>query len=177
MIARFLGWLIIFLLGTSISLTSLHTHLSTYRAVQQGLTKVPNLGIMGPMRLRKTCSICRAYFDTVQPKAKYCSNKCRRRAEYEPVGHGLSKGTVGAIAELRVSSELLLKNYEVFRALSPNSSCDLAILKNGKLIRVEVRTGYVNETTGNIHYSRHNVRADVVAVVLPDRIIYHGTLP
>jgi len=34
MIPRFLGWLIIFLLGTFISFTSLWTHLATYRALK-----------------------------------------------------------------------------------------------------------------------------------------------
>ena len=43
-----------------------------------------------------------------------------------------SIGTTGAIAELVVATDLLGRGYEVFRALSPSCSGDLAVLKNGE---------------------------------------------
>ena len=64
------------------------------------------------------------------------------------------------------------KGYEVFRACSPSSSCDLAILKNGKLLKIEVRTG--QKVRKAIMYNKENIHADITAVVLynPDEIIY-----
>ena len=53
---------------------------------------------------------------------------------------GLSASTVGAISELAVCSDLLSKGYDVFRSVSPAAPCDLIAHKEGKLIRVEVKT-------------------------------------
>jgi hypothetical protein len=61
---------------------------------------------------------------------------------YKRVTRHLPTGTVGAMAELLAATDLLMKGFEVFRAVSPSASCDLAILKEGKLLKVEVRTGY-----------------------------------
>ena len=177
MIPRFLGWLLIFLLGTTISLTSLHTHLSTYKTFQDSLTKPSNKGSMGPMSYEKNCSVCGEGFTATMPHARYCSKECRQAQWYEPVAHDLSTGTVGALSELRAAADLLSKGYEVFRAMSPSTSCDLVILKDGKLTRVEVKSGRTNKKNGSICYATNNIRADVVAVVLHDRIIYHGILP
>jgi hypothetical protein len=82
-------------------------------------------------------------------------------------GCGLNAGTVGAIGELIVSADLLQKGYEVFRALSPSSSCDLAILtKEKKLIRVEVKTGYRTKMTGRLGCAKpDNARFDILAIV------------
>lgn len=53
---------------------------------------------------------------------------------------GLSIGTTGAIGELRVSVDLLIKGYEVFRAVSHSCSCDLIAIKQSRALRIEVRT-------------------------------------
>ncbi|KKK90232.1 hypothetical protein LCGC14_2725140 [marine sediment metagenome] len=47
MIPRFLSWLIIFLLGTLISLTSLHTHLSTLRSLER-IQEAPKAILQSP---------------------------------------------------------------------------------------------------------------------------------
>ena len=88
---------------------------------------------------------------------------------------GLPTATVGAISELRVAIDLFEKGYEVFRALSPTCSCDLAILNDGKLLRVEVKTAYRN-TKGSTIPPPKGIRADVAALVLPDTIEYQPTL-
>lgn len=56
--------------------------------------------------------------------------------------------------------------------MSPSCSCDLAIMKNKKLYRVEVRSGYILRN-GNISTDR-NHKADVLAVVLhkENKIVY-----
>ena len=84
---------------------------------------------------------------------------------------GLSPSTLGAINELRVCADLLLKGYEVFRSVSPGSSCDLAILKEGKLIRIEVKTAHL-KSNGKLMNPVKKHRADVVALVFPESITY-----
>jgi hypothetical protein len=68
---------------------------------------------------------------------------------------------------------LLLKGFEVFRAVSSACSCDLAILKEGMLKRIEVRTGR-RCTNGKIYWpvKTEVENYDVLAIVLPDEIIY-----
>ena len=129
------------------------------------------------MSYERTCTQCQTKFSSRMPNGKYCSDECRRRANYTLVGHGLSTGTVGAMSELRASTDLMKRGYEVFRALSPSTSCDLAVLKGGKLITVEVRSGRIHEKTNRVTYCETKIRADVVAIVLPDKIIYEGNLP
>ena len=117
-------------------------------------------------------------------KTKYCSTECyRANAHDKYVGFNPFKGktsaTTGAISELRVAVDLLVKGYDVFRALSPNCPCDLAVLKNNKLLRIEVRTAH-KSTTGKLYNNplarddRDNI--DIYAWVLSDEIIYEPEL-
>ena len=107
---------------------------------------------------------------------RYCSNECRdkwnnRRSQY----NGLATATVGAIQELRVAADLLKKGYEVFRALSPSCSCDLLIKKNNRSVGVEVRTAYQRKD-GHLYYTKSKIRAEYLALALPDNIIYKPKL-
>lgn len=91
------------------------------------------------------------------------------------MGTGLASSTTGAVSELTVACDLLKRGYEVFRAVSPSCSCDLAILKDNKLVRVEVRTAQRNQVTGNVLYPNPDRnRFDVLALVLlaDNEIIY-----
>ena len=115
--------------------------------------------------------------DRIRRKSKFCSRSCRddeyfkaRRFVSAYSGSGLSTGTVGAISELVVAADLLTMGYEVFRSLSPACSWDLAVLKDGKLLRIEVRTGYKLDN-GKIAWSRNKGRADHWAVVYDKREI------
>jgi len=98
---------------------------------------------------------------------KFCSRKCSRG--YWAVLYGIDKllpcGTVGAIAELVVATDLLKKGYDVFRALSPHCSCDLAILKNRKLYRIEVRNGY-RLKNGKTCCTNKHINADILALYI-----------
>lgn len=111
---------------------------------------------------------------------KFCSRTCRLK-EYQKtsgiVGFGLPPGTTGTISELRVSCDLLVRGFEVFKALSPHCSCDLAVIYNKKLFRIEVRSGYRNKRTGTVLTNRSDpLKFDIFAIVLRDEIIYEPPL-
>ena len=116
--------------------------------------------------------------------SKYCSNICRKDAEYkarcptyEP--SKVSSGVIGAMHELLVSADLMRRGYEVFRALSPACSCDLVILKEGRLLRVEVRTAQ-KSISGKLSWtnSKKDIgRSDMLALVVEGRdIVYLPSL-
>lgn len=97
---------------------------------------------------------------------KFCSTDCYKlKVGAKSPFNGISTGTVGAIAELVVSADLMKRGYEVYRALSQSSSCDLLALKNGILTKIEVKTGYTNGATGSLSFPKGKMRADIFAVV------------
>lgn len=115
--------------------------------------------------------------------ALYCSDNCRRelfKKLYKtgnPRPQNTSTGTTGVVSELRVAIDLLYRGYNVFRALSPNGPCDLAILKEDKLLKVEVKTAYYSPHGGSIHMPKPRTKDyDVLASVLHDKIIYEPSL-
>jgi len=74
----------------------------------------------------------------------------------------------GAIAELEVCAKLLRKGFEVYRSVSPASSCDLIAFnkKKNELFRVEVRTGKIRKD-GEITYPTSNCdKYDIMAVFI-----------
>lgn len=80
----------------------------------------------------------------------------------------ISSGTVGAISEMAVAIFLMSRGYSVFRALSPACLCDLIAIKEDKITRVEVRTGYEDEK-GKITYpsgTKDKGRQDFFAIYL-----------
>ena len=110
--------------------------------------------------------------------SKFCSRTCKasygRRRYREQNPHSmLPSATVGAIHELVVAVDLLRRGYNVFRALSPACPCDLAVLQNGKLVRVEVTTGH-RSPQGTIRYPPKNEKKfDVLAIVSFDGTILY----
>jgi hypothetical protein len=102
----------------------------------------------------------------------YCSTGCRARgnaASAPTSGLDLSTGSVGALAELIVASDLLRRGYDVFRALSASCSCDLMIVARDERLRVEVRSTTTYRPTGNasVPFSAKDLeRSDVFAVVV-----------
>ena len=91
----------------------------------------------------------------------------------------MSPGTVGAINELKVGEDLLVKGYDVFRALSPTCSCDLVALKNKRLLRVEVKTARYSAGGLIMTGSYKKEKSDILASVLwkDNIIIYNPKLP
>lgn len=134
----------------------------------------------------RLCIQCGKPYEPQKFNQKYCSYECRtlsskiKYKEFNPdTLKGKTSATTGAISELRVAVDLLAKGYDVFRALSPNCPCDLAILKENKLLRVEVRTAFISITskiykTKSQRDDKNNI--DVYAWVLPDKITYEPEL-
>jgi hypothetical protein len=125
----------------------------------------------------KTCPTCKKDFKGVHNQV-YCSKKCG--SYYRgPAYPGLSNNSAGAVSELRVCADLLIKGYEVFRAVSPSSSCDVLALKGGKTSRIEVRTSTVMKN-GTIAFSKSSKdagRSDHYAAVGENKIHYFPPLP
>lgn len=103
----------------------------------------------------------------------FCNAVCRRalvaaRYRERNLRYGIqrSTSTVGAISELTVSTDLLRRGFDVFRALSPAGPCDLVVLRGDRLLRIEVRTGS-RAASGRITWGKRATdRADHYAVVL-----------
>lgn len=100
------------------------------------------------------CKICGQPFQSVQPTTLTCSKFCNATRLNQITGRqgykNIESGTVGAISEMLVASDLMKKGYSVFRSLSPSCYCDLIATKNSKLYKVEVKTGYISVNTGKI---------------------------
>lgn len=78
----------------------------------------------------------------------------------------LAPSTIGALSELHVVNDLLIRGFYVFRAVSPSCVCDLvAVHKSGECFRVEVKTG-TTDASGKIRHSvaMHN-NFDWMAIV------------
>lgn len=126
------------------------------------------------------CNSSRAVRETSEyPKSKPWLNTERKTVACNKLKLDVSIGTLGAISELRVAADLMTRpGVSVFRALSPNSPCDLVLMKDANyLVRVEVTTGRYGEN-GKIYCTdkRPGYRAkySLLAIVLPDRIVYKG---
>lgn len=114
-----------------------------------------------------TCLICGNSFIEIIKDQKYCSKPCRIKSNKQDNGwdNTITTGTKGAIGEMFVCNDLLLRGYHVFRAISPSCVCDLVAIKQNKILRVEVTNGY--QYQGKLRYPKHEEdRYDIMAVVL-----------
>lgn len=108
--------------------------------------------------------------------AIYCSSDCRQSATKKRY-HSLNPQTTltptasGAVSEYKVIIDLLHRGFEVFRSVEPGATCDLAILQNGKLLRVEVKT-LKYSYSGKPYSPNKPIKADILASVMPDKIYY-----
>jgi endogenous inhibitor of DNA gyrase (YacG/DUF329 family) len=121
------------------------------------------------------CKLCGKEKRTWHKHMRYCSAKCRNADMVAPaVAHpGISAGSRGAIGELAVSIDLMKKGFEVFRNVSPHGDCDLIIMKNGSVARVEVRSASKNAKTGKVYTpTGHGGKADILAIYTWDEILY-----
>lgn len=91
------------------------------------------------------CPVCSKQFKTCSSNKKLCSKVCKRefyKTVYGNFGSPLTSATIGSIAELAVSVDLLKKGFAVFKALSPSCYCDVIAVKKDMELKLEVRTGY-----------------------------------
>lgn len=128
---------------------------------------------------RDKCITCKKQIPEGRKRrhAVFCSIACRRESwqSLYPSRSGasqLSRGTVGAISELRVAVDLLARGFEVFRALSSNCSCDLIATQNGKLLRVEVKTGTLLISGAATYDKKQAGKVDLFAIALDSEIRY-----
>jgi Holliday junction resolvase len=73
----------------------------------------------------------------------------------------LPSGTTGAMSELMISADLMKHGYDVFRALSPSCYCDIIATRSDGSLRIEVRTGYRNQS-GKVGFPK-NTNGDIDA--------------
>jgi len=106
----------------------------------------------------------------VNGKYKVCYADCNREytrkkyKEHNLVLDGVTSGTTGTISELAVGIDLLSKGYDVFKSLSPNASFDIAIFRDKKFLRVEIKTGYYTILGRKIFPKGSPKKYDVLAV-------------
>ena len=127
----------------------------------------------------KICTHCGKSYKSSPTRGgvqKYCSKKCQLAFVY---GNGvlpnkIPPGTVGALSELIASADLMRKGFEVYRALSPASSCDVLAIKGKKVFTFEVRTGYKSTDGKRITVNRTNQRAENLIIVIrgTNEIVY-----
>jgi hypothetical protein len=75
----------------------------------------------------------------------------------------ISKGTVGAINELRIATNLMTMGWGTFRCLSANNPHDLLIVKGRTVLKVQCKS--------SLNGQFQNLRAgnsDLLAIVGPD---------
>jgi hypothetical protein len=127
----------------------------------------------------KICQGCGVQFQAKKLQT-FCNDRCRNlayRSKYrcsELVG--VASGTVGAIAELMVCADLMKQGYEVFRAMSPASNCDVLAIKGEVIKKYEIRTGQYYQTKNglNLHYPRARTEGkDVIVVTHHDSKIHY----
>lgn|SRR3990167_8290253 len=136
--------------------------------------------------VERPCAFCGESFKLIRSNQIYCGPSCRNkreRAKYfgaNNVKLGISTGAVGAIHELLVAVDLMKSGLTVYKAVSPDAPCDLAVLKGKELMIVEVTTGH-RSTTNHLVYPRHMKNShlyDVIAVVeLDGKINYFPERP
>jgi endogenous inhibitor of DNA gyrase (YacG/DUF329 family) len=133
--------------------------------------------------LQKTCSFCgdSIPLKRISPKTRFCSARCRNLAHRSQFMQGktiktyhqtfppeLSTGMKGAIGELIVSADLLLKGFDTYRAVSQSSKSDLVIVVPGpRVYRVEVTTGSYTQKGTLSFPTKDSVKFDILAVYLP----------
>jgi|GEM_PF-3997791 len=130
-------------------------------------------------KLDLNCLNCSELMKNVLPHRKYCSKKCKIKYQSKQMGfdkyenENLNNISRGAMNEMIVCADLIRNGFEVFKAIA-NNSCDLAILKNKTLYRVEVTSGNIYSKNGKVHIPTKDVnKHDILAVVLRNgEIIY-----
>lgn len=94
------------------------------------------------VKKQKVCQTCeKPFFGSL--RQIFCSNRCSPWVSMSHVTKTpftASASTKGAIAELLVAADLMKQGFEVYRALSPDSKCDLLAIKNNQVFHYEIRT-------------------------------------
>lgn len=85
----------------------------------------------------------------------------------------IPKGTKGAISEYLAVADLLRRGHYVFRSVSPNCPWDLVVsTPSGRLVRVEVKSGVIDQGKLYAPMPKPDRGHDVVCYVTPEGVIY-----
>lgn len=82
-------------------------------------------------------------------------------------------GRKGCQSELKVACDLSSRGYEIFVQFGV-CSCDMIALRDGRALRIEVKSGYFRGTKVGKMHCLDNSRHDVMAIVYPTHIQYIG---
>jgi hypothetical protein len=116
---------------------------------------------------KKLCGKCFNVYLT-----KHCKI-CLEKDVSTIAGKELNTGAKGAIQEYRIIVDLMVKGYEVFRACSPNQSCDLIATKGATVVKVECKTVNV-KLNGDVGKVPRNIdKHDVLACITKDGRIFY----
>lgn len=122
------------------------------------------------MKGKIDCYVCHKLFIPRNNRGKYCSIECYKKYNTMRTGRISNKNipasTVGAVSEMAVCLDLLERGYSVFRSMSPSCPCDLIAMKDGKIERIEVKTGY-RAIDGKLTYpATKNNKFDKLAIYI-----------
>jgi|SRR6266513_5910768 len=81
----------------------------------------------------------------------------------------ISKGTVGAVNELRIATNLMTLGWSVFRCLSPNGPADLVAVKGRTVLKVQCKSS-LNGQFKNLRVGNN----DLLAIVTAGEIRYRA---
>lgn len=119
--------------------------------------------------MQKICKNCKDIFYSNNPQQVFCKVKCQLDKYKETSGRiskklTLPPSTIGEISELLVSSDLLKKGFDVFKALSSSCYCDLIATKKDLILRVEVKTCYKDKNNSKLYFNKSKNNFDIYAV-------------
>lgn len=109
----------------------------------------------------KVCVTCGG---VVIRENKYCSY-CKSK---------VNTSDIGAVGELLVCADLLAKNYEVFRSVSPSSKVDLFAYKDSRPYRVQVKHK-IKDYKPYYHNKVSITDFDILAAVVDGKITYYDS--
>lgn len=128
---------------------------------------------------KRECQSCKKDISTERSNKKFCGKECKKKFVNEKYGIKFDKDVVntstrGAINELLICCDLMKRGYHVFRAVSPDTSCDIAIVKGNTLFRVEVTTGHILSSGGKVFYpQKDSSKFDILAVCVSNGTIMY----
>src|ERR1700733_9962221 len=101
----------------------------------------------------QVCPMCKNPLPEKRNRSNvFCGKTCRDKSYVElkrdKLAQDIAPSSRGTIAELMVCSDLLLKGFEVYRAVSPSAKCDIIAVVPSKnvIVRLEVKSSWVTYT-------------------------------
>ena len=124
-------------------------------------------------RQDKNCECCQKKMKNCLPHKKYCSPSCEKKSKSVQFERNIPKdksininsSVTGAMNELIVCSDLLRRGHSVFRSVSNACSCDIIILIDKNIKRIEVTTGTMFSNNKFSIPKKDRSKFDILAIV------------